>query len=371
MGFTNDRSGEQSRRRWISGHHGEVRIEEQSLVGREPELAALARLIGDAGAGRGRVALMLGEAGIGKTRLAEAAATMARQSGFDVAWGRCSSIEMPSYWPWRQVLTNLLGETDLLDLGRFASQPELFAAVAEAIEARTRAQAVLVIFEDAHWAAPDSLALLEFLSGVVAGQRLMLLVTARDDAVPLPAAAGVHSLPLAGLNRDATATVVQQIVGPEASQDFIAEVHRRTGGNPFFTSEVARLQDADRGDSPGVRQVLEHRLARLPQEYFDLLQVASVVGSPHIGILAGVTGIPETDVEARLVEPAAAGVIVDGAFAHDLGLRVRAPIRRVGRARAQTTTFAPADGRWTGLAARGLRVGRAVVVARRGCHVAG
>jgi hypothetical protein len=48
-------------------------------------------------AGRGRVALMLGEAGIGKTRLAEAAETMARQSGFDVAWGRCSSIEMPSY----------------------------------------------------------------------------------------------------------------------------------------------------------------------------------------------------------------------------------------------------------------------------------
>jgi hypothetical protein len=67
MGFTNDRSGEKSRRRWISGHHGEVRIEEQSLVGREPELAALARLIGAAGVGRGRVALMLGEAGIGNT----------------------------------------------------------------------------------------------------------------------------------------------------------------------------------------------------------------------------------------------------------------------------------------------------------------
>ena len=117
-----------------------MRAEEQSLVGREPELAALAGLIGDAAAGRGRVAVMLGEAGIGKTRLAEAAETMARQSGFDVAWGRCSSADMPSYWPWRQVLTNLLGETDLLDQGRFASQPELFAAVAEAIEARTRAR---------------------------------------------------------------------------------------------------------------------------------------------------------------------------------------------------------------------------------------
>jgi predicted ATPase len=184
-----------------SRHHGEVRAEEQSLVGREPELAALAGLIGDAAAGRGRVAVMLGEAGIGKTRLAEAAETMARRSGFDVAWGRCSSADMPSYWPWRQVLTNLLGETDLLDQGRFASQPELFAAVAEAIEARTRANAVLVIFEDAHWADPDSLALLEFLAGVVSGQRLMLLITAREDeAARLPPSAGVRRLQSAGLD---------------------------------------------------------------------------------------------------------------------------------------------------------------------------
>ena len=91
---------------------------------------------------------------------------------------------------------------------------------------------------------------------------------------------------------------------------------------PFFTSEIARLQ-CSRGTRtgaipPGVRQVLEHRLARLPQESFDLLQVASVVGSPHIGILAGVAGIPEADVAALLAEPAAACVIVDDAFAHDL-----------------------------------------------------
>jgi AAA ATPase domain len=178
-----------------------VRVEEQSLVGREQQLAAVAGLIGDAGIGRGRVAVMLGDAGIGKTRLSEAAETMARHAGFDVAWGRCSSADMPSYWPWRQALTRLLGETDLLDLGRFASQPELFAAVAEAIEARTRAHAILVIFEDAHWADPGSLALLEFLAGVVAGQRLMLLITARDEAVLLPTSAGVRRLPLTGSRR--------------------------------------------------------------------------------------------------------------------------------------------------------------------------
>jgi predicted ATPase len=210
-----------------------VKVEEQSLVGREPQLAALAELLGDAAAGRGRVAVMLGEPGIGKTRLSEAADTMARRLGFEVAWGRCSSVDMPSYWPWKQVVTNLLGETDLLEHGRFASQPELFAAIAEAIEARTRADAVLVIFEDAHWADPGSLALLEFLAGVVSGQRLMLSVTARDQVVLLPTSAGVRRLPLTGLDQDATAALVRHIVGAEASQDYIAEVHRRTGGNPF------------------------------------------------------------------------------------------------------------------------------------------
>jgi AAA ATPase domain len=299
-----------------------VRVVEKSLIGREPEVAAIAGLIADAGVGRGRVALIVGEPGIGKTRLAEAAETMARQSGFDVAWGRCSSIDMPSYWPWKQVLTNMLGESNLLDHGRFASQPELLAAVAEAIEARTRKRRVLVIFEDAHWTDPGSLALLKFLAGVVSGQRLMLLVTARDEAVSLFTSAGIRRLPLTGLDQHATEALVRHIVGVQASEDYITEVHRRTGGNPFFTSEVARLQ-VSRGTAtgaipPGVRQVLEHRLARLPQESFDLLQVASVVGSPHIGILAGVTGILEADVAVLLAEPAAAGVIVDGAFAHDL-----------------------------------------------------
>ncbi len=200
-------------------------------MGREPELTALAGLIGNAGASGEVLPLMLGEPGIGKTRLAEAAETIARQSSFEVGWGRCWSVDMPSYWPWKQVLTNLLGETDLLEQGRFASQPELFAAIAKAIEARTRADALLVIFEDAHWADPGSLALLEFLASVVAGQRLMLLVTARDPDVSLPLSAGVRRLPLAGLDQHATAALVRHIVGVEASRDYIAEVHRRTGGN--------------------------------------------------------------------------------------------------------------------------------------------
>ena len=297
-------------------------VEERWLLGRKPELAALAELVTDAEAGRGRVALVGGEAGIGKTGLVEAVDAMARKSQFEVAWGRCSSIEMPPYWPWAQVLNTLVGTAELLEPGRFPSRPELFAAVAEAIDASTRAHAVLVIFEDAHWADPGSLDLLEFLAEMVGGQRLLLLITSREDAGVLAIRAGVRRIWLSGLDFAATSDLVRRIVDSEPSQAYLVEVHRRCAGNPFFAIEVARLQ-ASRGTPTGavpvgVRQVLEHRLARLRQESVDLLRVASVVGAPHVGRLASVTGLPEMRVAALLEEPARAGVVVAGAFEHEL-----------------------------------------------------
>ena len=179
-------------------------VVERRLLGRESELTALAELVRDADAGRGRVALVAGEAGIGKTGLAETVEAMARKSQFEVAWGRCSSAEMPSYWPWTQVLNTLLGAAELLEPGRFASRPEVFAAVAEAIETCTRGHAVLLIFEDAHWADPGSLGLLQFLAGMVGGQRLLLLVTSREDLGVLAGTTGARRISLPGLDRETT-----------------------------------------------------------------------------------------------------------------------------------------------------------------------
>jgi predicted ATPase len=73
--------------------------------------------------------------------------------------------------------------------------------------------------------------------------------------------AGVRRISLSGLDREGTSALVCRIVAGVPSQEYLAEVHRRSGGNPFFTPEVARLQ-ASRGMSTGampegVRQVLE------------------------------------------------------------------------------------------------------------------
>lgn len=295
------------------------------IIGRGPELGSLADLVVDATAGRGRVALLLGEAGVGKTSLAEAADGFARTAGLAVAWGRCPVTHAPPYWPWSQVLRGLDLDSELLEPGRFASRPELFAGLAEAIAIRARADGVLVVLEDLQWADAGSRDLLEFVAGTVSGQRLLLLGTARLDdvaAVPRLEGAGVRRLELAGLDRDATRALVGRIVGAEPAEDYLAEVFRRTGGNPFFVAEVARLQ-ASRGRPSGVvpaavRQVLEHRLARLHQESFALLQLASVLGAPDPERLAWVSGRTAAEVRALLAEPVEARIVVGAEFAHEL-----------------------------------------------------
>lgn len=295
------------------------------IVGRDSELASLAALVTDAAAGRGRVALLSGDAGIGKTTLAEAAAGYARAAGLRIGWGRCPPAVAPPYWPWTQVLRALDLDADLFEAGRFASRPELSAGLAEAIATRTRDDGVLVVLEDMHWADAGSRDLLEFVAGTVSGQRLLVLSTARPEdktAVPRLEGAGVRRLELEGIDLPATRSLVLRIAGAEPSEEYAAEVFRRTGGNPFFAAEVARLQ-ASRGRPAGVvpaavRQVLEYRLARLPHESFALLQLASVLGAPEPERLARVSGHPVSHVRALLAAAAEARIVVGPEFAHEL-----------------------------------------------------
>ncbi len=63
------------------------------LVGRTREIETLARLVGQARAGRGSVALIEGEPGIGKTRLLSEMLRSAGSLGFDVLLGTGEELE--------------------------------------------------------------------------------------------------------------------------------------------------------------------------------------------------------------------------------------------------------------------------------------
>ena len=77
------------------------------FVGRDEELAWLARLLHEAVAGRPGVAFVYGEAGIGKTRLVREFRQEARAAGARVLYGRCQEdLELP-YAPLEPLLREL------------------------------------------------------------------------------------------------------------------------------------------------------------------------------------------------------------------------------------------------------------------------
>ena len=318
-------------------HDGLVLQSATALVGRDAELSRLGELLDAAARGRGGGAVLLGEAGIGKTAVAAAAATAAESRGFTVAWGRCPELSPSPYWPWRQLLVGL-GPKRLVDDVKLGSRAELFASVLATLEKYAADGPLALFLDDVHRADEGSLELLAFVASQLQGTPIVLVATSRDDALELngPAGSALAGLPLSvlrlelgGLDPEETTALVRAL-NRSASDELVASIQRRTAGNPFFVSEVARLyatrerQGADAGiEVPkAVQHVLSRRFARLGQDAVGMLEVAAVIGEPDVQMLAAVTGRSETAVLELLDEPMQARLLAGTGrelrFAHDL-----------------------------------------------------
>jgi predicted ATPase len=136
-----------------------------------------------------------------------------------------------------------------------------------------------------HWADDATLDLLRFLSRRLIGTQYLLIATYRDDEVgprhPLRIALGdianaaVVRISLASLTIDA---VRRLSAGTEVD---VHELHRRTGGNPFFVREV--LASPGAGVPVTVRDALLARLARLAPTVRVVLEAAAISG-PRIDL---------------------------------------------------------------------------------------
>ncbi|TDW94555.1 AAA ATPase-like protein [Kribbella pratensis] len=305
------------------------------VVGRERELSTLAGLLDEVERGRGQGALLIGDAGIGKSTTAAAFADTVRDRGYAVAWGRCPETEALPYWPWRQAF-RALGLTTALPDSPGPGRTTVFAEIADQLAAATARRPAVIILEDVQLADGTTLTLLRFVVGLLPELPCLLLITSRDNAVDVPETVAETlralppsfvRLPLAGLALAETVQLVERVLGAGTDAGYAGDVHARTGGNPFFVQELARLH-ASRGttstETPtGVRQVLERRLARLSQPAYDVLAAASVLGEDvDIDLLAAVEQTPASDVLGVLGDAEAARLAeVDGnrvRFAHSL-----------------------------------------------------
>ena len=296
------------------------------LVGREEELDLLTRRWERARKGEGQLALIVGEPGLGKSRLmeefhgrlGETPHTWVEWSSSQLLqntplhpiaeWGRqrfgadlpaeqrladlentfgLIGLDPTEYAPLLAPLVDvLLPEDRAAKLAPEELRRRQLAAMTAWILAAARTQAVVLAFEDLHWADPTSLDLMRALAERGAQAPLLIIATARPEFRPPWSVRSHHSvISLSPLDSLQIAKMVRELSARHAlPRDIVEGVSERTGGVPLFVEEVTRLL-LERGEQGGVQaipptlqQSLAARLDRLGSAR-ETAQIGAVLGA--------------------------------------------------------------------------------------------
>src|SRR5262245_56970737 len=250
---------------------------ERPLLEREEQLTALRETMDLATAGRGSLVLVAGEAGAGKTALVRR--FTAGLEGIPVVTGVCDPL--PTAHAMGPLLDMAwgLGPSVAGLLAGSSSSRELFAAVLARLAGQS--DPMVLVFEDVHWADQASLELVAFLGRRVERMPVGIIATFREDEVEpggplalmlgnLATTPGVRRLTVGPLSREATVRLAD---GHAADA---GELYRRTGGNPFFITEV--LGAATRDVPPTVRDAVLARVVTRGGETRLALEIAAAIG---------------------------------------------------------------------------------------------
>ena len=308
------------------------------LLERDSQLASLRQYAAEARDRSGRLVLVSGEAGVGKSSLVEVLQEELADARW--VWGACDGLFTPRpLAPLRDVARAVGGE--LLEAVRAGlPRDEVFDAALRWLE--DAQDLVVLVVEDVQWADDATLDLLRFLGRRLRDLPVLLVVTFRDDALApadtLRVALGeltgqrwtrridLPPLSPAGVRRLAEGTAYR----PE-------ELHRLTGGNPFFLVEVLGARSDEIPAS--ARDAVLSRAARLDELARRALEIASLDGyrvePTLVGAAAGVDA-------GTLDELVSAGLLTadgeDLRFRHELSRRAVEsavpPHRRVAGHRA-------------------------------------
>jgi predicted ATPase len=216
------------------------------LLERDEALSALVEfLLSVQQSSQGRVVLVSGEAGVGKTsllrRFCDASSPSAR-----ILWGACEPLLTPSpLAPFVEFAPSCARNFQEL-LKRGATPHELSLALVR--ELRRREPTILVL-EDVHWADDATLDVLRLLARSRSTIPALVLMSYRDTELgrfhPLRRALGelessesIRRLRL-GRSRSKPSGLWRRQTSPN-----LRSCTRRTGGNPFFVTEILATGEA-------------------------------------------------------------------------------------------------------------------------------
>src|SRR5262245_1147408 len=325
---------------------------DDTLIGRERELAEIETVLASARVGRGALLLVSGEAGVGKTRLAN---TALAESGLRIFRGVAIQEATSPYSPLvaalRSFLSNQPGGLDdcgplsahlaliLPELGprpESNDRPTLFEAINCAFAAIARAGPAAVLLDDLQWADNASLELLAALAPTLERLPILLLGIYRSDEMPrghpvrrlraeLRRGRRLGELGVEPLDAAHTAALAERVAGRALGPEVAAMIHDRTQGVPFFIEELVQAVGENELVRPKdvplpetVRDAVMVRAERLSLHAREALEVAAVAGLrfdlPIVVELANEDGLDEALQQGFVLEDEAG----TGRFRHAL-----------------------------------------------------
>ncbi|HSJ91390.1 MAG TPA: hypothetical protein VK917_04945, partial [Ilumatobacter sp.] len=189
-----------------------------------------------------------------------------------------------------ELVMHLLGQPSSLDeLGPAAIRDAVVSRLVGVLRRRARRTPVIIWLDDLQWAAPILLELLETLARQLAGLPVLTIVTYRsfDDGEnewppSIDPALTLH-LRLEPLGDHESEALVAEAVGSDLHADTVQRIIARSGGNPLFLIELARLADAGHGregELPGsLRALIAARLDELTVAQRAMLDNAAIIGN--------------------------------------------------------------------------------------------
>ena len=321
-----------------AGNNWPIAIQCPSLIGRQQQWNQLQHHFFECRNGRGRLVFIKGEAGIGKSRLVHHFVRRQRASDYHILLGECTEATIVhSYGPIRDALkrgfeakdpatVNVykeLGDSHrqvLLDLvpqfDRFEKVPLittkstdryfLLESIFLLLQGLSRQLPTVLVLEDIHWGDEATLSLLQFLSKNIQKEKLLLIVTLRDEEAFSSAIPSIlegmsrenlyDTMELKPLSFEETGLMLREIMhGHPVSPALHQWIYSESEGIPFYIEELLKLlmdegllqhsaeeiylKKPDHFILPySIRALIHRRIQRLDDSSRKLLSLAAIIG---------------------------------------------------------------------------------------------